>query len=222
VSLRVENHSSCDCRGGVKRRSRQGVAQSADAIIGSQVNGTITSWNHGAQRLFGYTAREAIGRNVSRLVSPVGEAKIIDRLRSGQRVERLQTQGLHKDGSLVDIALSCSLVRNGAGEPAGVLMVGHDFSERARLEGALREREAGLRRAQTVAQLAHVITRGDGSFESWFETLPQLIGRPASQLPRATREWLGIVHADDRATFRAKSIEAAFSGHRTELQYRLQ
>jgi diguanylate cyclase (GGDEF)-like protein/PAS domain S-box-containing protein len=194
----------------------------ADAVIGSQVNGTITSWNHGAQGLFGYTAREAIGRNVSRLVSPVGETKIIDRLRSGQRVERLQTQGLHKDGSLVDIALSCSLVRNGAGEPAGVLMVGHDFSERARLEGALREREAGLRRAQTVAQLAHVITRGDGSFESWFETLPQLIGRPASQLPRTTREWLGIVHPDDRATFRAKSIEAALSGHRTELQYRLQ
>src|SRR5713101_7276809 len=77
----------------------------------------------------------------------------------------------------------------------------------------LQEREAGLRRAQLVAKLAHVITGPDGSFESWSDTLPSLIGMQLASMPRSTREWLDIVHPEDREALRAKSIEAGTAGH---------
>jgi hypothetical protein len=90
-----------------------------------------------------------------------------------------------------------------------------------RLQGALDERAAGLHRAQQVAKLAHVITRPDGSFDTWSETLPQLIGVTPAQMPRSTRNWLDTVHPEDRALFRGKAIEARAKGVRTEVEYRL-
>jgi diguanylate cyclase (GGDEF)-like protein/PAS domain S-box-containing protein len=85
----------------------------------------------------------------------------------------------------------------------------------------LREREAGLVRAQLMAKLAHVVTRPDGSFASWSETLPRLVGLDAAAMPRSTRAWLDLLHPDDRARFRQKSIEAATSGTRADIEYRL-
>src|SRR5438034_5917374 len=85
----------------------------------------------------------------------------------------------------------------------------------------LQEREAGLRRAQLMAKLAHVITGPDGSFESWSDTLPSLIGMQPASMPRSTREWLDIVHPEDREALRAKSIEAGATGRRVDIEYRL-
>ncbi len=93
--------------------------------------------------------------------------------------------------------------------------------ERAAHQRTKAEIEAGLRRAQSMAKLAHVITAPDGTFESWSETLPQLIGRQADQLPRTTRAWLEIMHPQDRALFREKSLEAYRKRRRTDLEYRL-
>ena len=93
--------------------------------------------------------------------------------------------------------------------------------ERRRLEVELEVREAGLRHAQAMAKLAHVVTRPDGSFEDWSETLPQLIGVKPADMPKSTREWLDILHPDDRATFRNMSIAAAVSGKRIDVEYRL-
>src|SRR5213083_2634570 len=86
----------------------------------------------------------------------------------------------------------------------------------------LREREAGLRRAQVMARLGHVITGADGVFESWSETLPPLIGVEPSQTPKSTREWLEMLHPDDRERLRSASVEAAVKGSRVDVEYRLQ
>ena len=88
-------------------------------------------------------------------------------------------------------------------------------------EARLREHDAGLRRAQLMARLAHVITRPDGSFESWSDTLPELIDVEPSRMPASTREWLSLLHPDDRALFRATAIEAALAGGRRDVEYRL-
>jgi PAS domain S-box-containing protein len=90
-----------------------------------------------------------------------------------------------------------------------------------RLQLALEERAAGLHRAQQVAKLAHVITGPDGSFISWSETLPELIGVEPAGMPRNTRKWLDLLHPEDRAMFRGKAIEAGVRGVRTEVEYRL-
>src|SRR2546428_8883605 len=72
-----------------------------------------------------------------------------------------------------------------------------------------------------MAKLAHVITGPDGSFESWSDTLPALIGTQPASVPRSTRKWLDIVHPEDREALRAKSIEAGATGGRGGNQNRL-
>ncbi len=92
---------------------------------------------------------------------------------------------------------------------------------RRQAERDLVESEAGLHRAQLVAKLAHVITGPGGTFETWSETLPKLIGVDPAGMPKSTREWLDIVHPDDHARFRAKAIEAGREGARMDVEYRL-
>jgi diguanylate cyclase (GGDEF)-like protein len=87
--------------------------------------------------------------------------------------------------------------------------------ERARLA------EAGLHRAQQMARLAHVVTSRDGSFEHWFETLPQLLRRAPADMPKSTREWLALLHPDDREDFRVRIMATARSGEPLDIQYRL-
>ena len=96
-----------------------------------------------------------------------------------------------------------------------------EADKQAAILNALAQSESGLQRAQVMANLAHVITGPDGSFQRWSETLPRLIGVELAQLPRTTRAWLDLVHPDDRPLFREKAIEAGASKLRTELEYRL-
>jgi diguanylate cyclase (GGDEF)-like protein/PAS domain S-box-containing protein len=85
----------------------------------------------------------------------------------------------------------------------------------------LKEREAGLMRAQRMARLAHVVTGSKGEFESWSETLTELLALPPHGMPASTRQWLEMLHPDDREKFRTMSIEAGRMGRRRELEYRL-
>jgi diguanylate cyclase (GGDEF)-like protein len=94
--------------------------------------------------------------------------------------------------------------------------------EGAALRRARREAEAGLRRAQLVAKLAHIVTGPDGAFESWSESLPSLLGVAEAAVPRTTRGWLDLIHPADRDAFRDASIEAGRTGRRVDVEYRLQ
>jgi diguanylate cyclase (GGDEF)-like protein/PAS domain S-box-containing protein len=88
------------------------------------------------------------------------------------------------------------------------------------LQAALREREAGLHRAQVMARLGHIVTGPDGEFLSWSDNLPPLFGMQPQQMPATTREWLTRVHADDRERFRNECIRAASAMQRGEIEYR--
>jgi diguanylate cyclase (GGDEF)-like protein/PAS domain S-box-containing protein len=96
-----------------------------------------------------------------------------------------------------------------------------EIAERRRAEAALASSQVGLQRAQLLAKLAHVITGPDGTFETWSDTLPLLIGVPAGYMPRSTREWLKLVHPDDRALLRATAIDAGVKHEHKEIEYRL-
>jgi diguanylate cyclase (GGDEF)-like protein/PAS domain S-box-containing protein len=102
-----------------------------------------------------------------------------------------------------------------------------DITERLHAEEALRklaqvlqERDEGLRHAQRMAKLAHVVTRPDGSFESWSESLTTLIGLDENEVPETTRDWLASIHPNDRELFRNTAIRAAATGKRTDVEYR--
>jgi len=86
---------------------------------------------------------------------------------------------------------------------------------------ALREQAEGLRRAQLMANLSHVVTRPDGSFETWSETLPALIGVQPAQIVTSTRRWLDLIHPADREKFRATALDARAERSRRDVEYRL-
>ena len=96
-----------------------------------------------------------------------------------------------------------------------------EIAERKRTADQLRASEAGLHRAQIIARLSHVITGPDGVFVSRPATLPQMIGADAGQMPGSVREWLRLVHPDDRAWLRGKAVEAALKQAHVDFEYRL-
>lgn len=113
------------------------VENSDDAILTKDLDGIITSWNRGAERLYGYTAEETIGRPVSMLI-PLDrqdeEPSILARIRRGERIEHFDTIRRRKDGSLVDISLSVSPLRNARGEIVGASKIARDVTEHRRAQ----------------------------------------------------------------------------------------
>jgi PAS domain S-box-containing protein len=117
------------------------VESSDDAIISKNLDGTITSWNKGAERLFGYTAQEMIGQSLSRLVPPDHPDElpaIIQRLKRGERVDHFETVRLRKDGSRVDVSLTISPIKNGEGKVIGASKVARDITAGKRKAEAAR------------------------------------------------------------------------------------
>lgn len=113
------------------------VESSDDAIIGKDLNGVITSWNLGAARLFGYTADEVIGKSITILI-PEGrqdeEPAILARLRRGERIDHYETIRQRKDGSLVDISLTVSPIKNADGRIIGASKISRSIADRRRAE----------------------------------------------------------------------------------------
>ncbi|MCW5741508.1 MAG: PAS domain S-box protein [Alphaproteobacteria bacterium] len=113
------------------------VDSSDDAIVGKDLRGIVTSWNAGAQRLFGYTADEMIGRSITILIPPERldeEPGILGRIVRGERVDPYETVRRRKDGSLVDISLTVSPIRSHDGTVIGASKIARDITERRRAQ----------------------------------------------------------------------------------------
>lgn len=123
------------------------VNSSDDAIIGTNLTGVITSWNHGAERLFGYQAQEAIGRPVTMLVPADRlheEPDILERLTHGDSVERMETVRLRKNRTPVDVSLTVSPIKDASGRVVGASKIAHDITERKRAKEELAQSHAEL------------------------------------------------------------------------------
>src|SRR5438552_14851197 len=105
------------------------VESSDDAIISASLDGTITSWNRGAVRIYGYSSEEAAGRHM-KLLAPLGcEAQVtefLEKLRRGETLEPVDVLGLHKDGSLRDVSVTISPIHDAEGRVAGASAIGRD------------------------------------------------------------------------------------------------
>ena len=131
---------------------------SDDAIIGKTLDGIITSWNRGAEKIYGYTAKEVVGKPVSLLAVP-GEHDeipgILEKIRAGELIRHLETKRRTKDGRIIDISLTISPIKDDAGRILGASTIAHDITERIR-----REKEAFLAREE---------------WERTFDAVPDLI-----------------------------------------------
>jgi PAS domain S-box-containing protein len=132
------------------------VASSEDAIIGRTPEGIITSWNAGAEKLYGYAAAEAVGRSVALLLPPDRRDEldhILQRTRRGESIDQYETVRVRRDGSRVDVSLSVSPIRDAEGRVVGASAIARDITERKRVEAALSELQ---RLAQQRERLADV------------------------------------------------------------------
>jgi PAS domain S-box-containing protein len=123
------------------------VDSSHDAIVSKDLNGLITTWNRGAERLFGYAASEMIGRSITTLIPPDRhheEVRILTRIRRGERVDPYETVRKRRDGSPVDVSISVSPLRNSAGEVIGASKIARDITARKRAEEQQRKLHAEL------------------------------------------------------------------------------
>jgi PAS domain S-box-containing protein len=127
------------------------VASSDDAIVSKTLDGVIVTWNQGAERIFGYEADEVVGKPITILIPPDHldeEPMILERLRRGDRIDHYQTIRRRKDGTLINVSLSVSPVRNAAGEIIGASKIARDITESRRMQN---EREEALQ-AERVAR----------------------------------------------------------------------
>src|SRR5580700_1380258 len=118
------------------------VASSDDAIIGKDLNLIVTSWNSGAERIFGYSAEEMIGTSIMRLIPPdrlEEETEILSRIRRGQRVDHFETVRLAKDGRRLNLSMTISPIMDASGHVIGASKVARDISERKKAEEALKK-----------------------------------------------------------------------------------
>lgn len=127
------------------------VESSDDAIVGKDLRGMITSWNAGAERIFGYSQQEAVGRSITMIIPPDRlheESEILARLRKGERVEHFETVRIAKDRRKVHVSLTISLIRDGEGNIIGVSKIARDVTEKKKVERELAEKTERLRQAQ--------------------------------------------------------------------------
>jgi PAS domain S-box-containing protein len=135
------------------------VESSADAIIGWALDGVITSWNPGAEQMYGYASHEAVGRSISELVPP-GRAdefeRTLERLGRGEKIAPYDTNSVCKDGTIIGVSVSISPIRDSGGAVAGVSSVARDMTERNAAEAERRILEQQLQEAERLETLGRL------------------------------------------------------------------
>jgi PAS domain S-box-containing protein len=176
------------------------VASSDDAIISKTLDGTITSWNQGAARIFGYTAEEMVGQHIKRLIPPElypEEDDILARLARGEHIDHFETVRLAKNGRRIDLSVTISPMRDRRGKLIGASKVGRDVSERKQAErlqrlliNELNHRVKNtLATVQAIAQQTVHYARTPAEFASSFSGRIQSLARIHELLTEST--WQG-------------------------------
>jgi diguanylate cyclase (GGDEF)-like protein/PAS domain S-box-containing protein len=227
VSFALENFAHEDERVQAQEESRllAAIVESTDeAIFSKALDGTILSWNPAAERMFGHTAEEICGRNISILIPPGRadeEPRILQRVRSGERIVGVETEHIRKDGQRFSASVTISPLRSESGEVIGASRVVRDITERKIAESALRWSEESLREAQKIAVLgSFVLDVGTGIWTS-SEVLDEIYGIDKGYV-RSVAGWLGLVHPDDRPRMSTElAKEVLRNGKHFSKEYRI-
>jgi diguanylate cyclase (GGDEF)-like protein/PAS domain S-box-containing protein len=178
------------------------VESTDDAVIAQEIDGTILSWNPGAERIFGYPAAEVVGRSITLLYPKerVGEEDLLlTSVARGERVANFDTVRLRKDGTPIDVSITLSPLRDDLGRIAGAAKIVRDITERQRMVAALAEQSERLH--VTLHSIADAVistdARGNVDFMNpvaqrltgWSQA--QALGRPIEQVYHVVRDQLG-------------------------------
>lgn len=199
------------------------IESADDAIISKTLEGIITSWNKGAERIFGYTAEEVIGKPITILIPAEQqdeEPAILARLRAGDRIEHYETVRVRKDGKRIDISLTVSPIKGPKGDIIGASKIARDITEQRQARRALDDASSRLQLALQASGL------GDWSWDAKTDvvTMSQTAARIFDIPPGPHMTWtevVNLVHEEDRERVRL-AVECALSEHKDlDIEYRV-
>jgi PAS domain S-box-containing protein len=188
------------------------VESSDDAIVSKDLDGIVTSWNKGAEDIFGYTAQEMVGRSIRTLI-PAGredeEDRVLATIRRGESVKRYETLRVRKDGILINVAVGASPLRDGSGRIIGASKIARDITARVEAEKRLRQSERDLR--SILDNLPSMIGYWDASLHNRFanHAYATWFGIDPGQIPgKHIRDVIG----EERYRLNLPHIEATLRG----------
>ncbi len=185
------------------------VTSSADAIFSTTLDGTVTSWNAGAERMFGYASSEMVGQSVRKLIPPDRQAEqdmIPDRLANGERIEHYETVRLAKNGRAIDVSLTISPMHDAEGRITGASKIARDITDRKLAEQDLQAGKERLQLALSAAQLGWWRYDPLRRMASWDARLKEIYEIAGDEMH--LEEVMKRVHPDDAERVWA-AIEAA-------------
>ncbi len=196
------------------------VDSSDDAIISKKLDGTITSWNKSAERLFGYTSEEAIGQHITLIVPwerRSEEEDILRRLARGERVDHSETLRRRKDGTTLDVSLTISPICDAPGKVIGASKVARDISEKKRIERALRESEERFRAIVETTPECVKLVSADGTLLYMNSPGLQMVGAHSAE-EVVCKNVYDLIAPEDRDRFKAFN-ESICQGENGSLQF---
>jgi len=199
------------------------IDSSDDAIFGTS-DGIIITWNRGAETLYGYRADEIIGKSVSILAPPDRRHEArenLERCKRGERIRHFETVRVRKDGTLLDLSLTISLIRNAAREVVGAATIARDISERKRAEEAIRESEEKYR--LLVANIPDVVWTADDEGHCVFSTpnIEEMYGYTPTEIYQSG-VWFDRVHPEDAEKVREAYTKLLNAGQMFSMEHRIQ
>lgn len=200
------------------------ISNSYDAIIGKTLDGRITSWNHGAERMFGYKSDEVIGQPISIIIPDdliQEEHEILKSLRQGRHVTFEETQRVRKDGVTIHVAVTISPIRKGTDQIVGVSTIIRDITASKIAEQKARENEDRMR---LLLQATHIgiwdwhISTG---VVRWSENMEELHGRQSGSFDGTFDSVMSDVYSDDKAMLHKAITKAVESNGDYQVEYRI-
>ena len=198
------------------------VESSDDAIMSKTLDGLITSWNAGAERMYGYTAEEIVGQHISVLAPDdlKGEIKgILEQIRNGASLDHLETVRLRQDGRRIDVSLTISPIRDQHGTVIGASTIGRDITTQRLTDEALRQSESRFRNMADTAPVLIWMSGPDKLCTYFNRGWLDYTGRTLEQ--ELGNGWAGGVYGDDRALCLATYDEAFDDRKQFRMEYRL-
>lgn len=198
------------------------VDSSDDAIISKDLSGIITSWNKGAERIFGYTAEEIVGESVLKLIPEERHSEepvILARLQSGRNIDHFETIRRRKDARLIDVSLTVSPVKDAQGHIIGASKIARDITHQKAAEEALLQSEARFRQLANAMPQMVWSTRSDGYTDYYNERWYEFTGFARNVF--GPDSWRSIVHPEDLPVAHSLWAESIATGQTFRVVYRL-
>ena len=201
------------------------IAESSeDAIIGKDLDGIVTDWNKGAERLYGYSADEVIGKPISLLLPPDRadeSAEIMEKIKRGERVNHFETERQKKDGIRVEVSLTVSPIIDTEGRIVGASAIARDITERKRTEEALRKSEERFRLAAKAGRMYAYEWDVATDIVMRSEEHVNVLGFINQAKPLTRQQLLATIHPDDRALFIGSVDQLNPENPTTHISYRV-